>query len=90
MLLFLEPQEIALHDNPKEVKPLAITLERTETNLIHRRSGVACDQACSGHVGVVSQDQCHHELMGLPDYDRQVIRNTYQIGNELIGGSIHL
>ena len=33
--------------------------------------------------------KCHHELMGLPDYDRQVIRNTYQILDELIDGSIH-
>jgi len=29
-----------------------------QANLIHQRTGVACDQACSGHVGVVSRDQC--------------------------------
>ena len=27
------------------------------THLMRQRIGAACDQACSGHVGVVSQDQ---------------------------------
>jgi hypothetical protein len=44
---------------------MAIKLERTEADLIHQRSGVACDPACSGHVGVVSQDQMPSRVDGL-------------------------
>ena len=40
-------------------------LVRTEPALLRQRIGVACDQACSGHEGVVSQDQCHHLIDGL-------------------------
>jgi hypothetical protein len=44
---------------------MAIKLDRTEADLIHQRSGVAFDPACSGHVGVVSQDQMPSRVDGL-------------------------
>jgi len=58
-------QVIALHIHDKEDHQLAIfilapsgsTAGPHRTHLQRQRTGVACDQACSGHVGVVSRDQ---------------------------------